>query len=164
MKLLLYTSLHVFCIHSDLKSDKVLDERHTTRSVKTVVWTKPKEFHYENDHKEKFVLKVISRKASNPKHVLTERNVMIALSKSVWHTELIKTFKTSSNLYIMMEHVPLGSLEKSLSWGRGLKQGTPALILFYAGCVLSAIEHMHQVCVFFYPFVLPRLSLFKVTI
>lgn len=110
-----------------------------------MIWTKPKDFAYEDDHKEKFVLKVISRKGSHSKQVLAERNVMMALTKSPWHTELIKTFKAATNLYIMLEYVPNGSLDHSLSSGRGLKGGTPPLILFYAGCVLSAMRHMHQV-------------------
>lgn len=136
--------------HTLLKSGSMLDKRHTSRSVRCVIW-KPKKSKSPNGNAtqekeeevgEKFAMKMIMR-TTKLKHVFNEKDIMLSLD-SRWHTKLFKTFKTDNNLYMLMEYAEKGSLHQQISWGRGLKQGTPQLITFYAACVIKAIQYMHK--------------------
>jgi serine/threonine protein kinase len=55
------------------------------------------------------------------------------------------------NLYILMEYVPHGSMMDQIVWGRGIKNSSSLSTLgFYAACIVSALEHMHEVHIYVY--------------
>ena len=95
----------------------------------------------------KFALKIIVRGENDVdcKRVFNEKDVMLAVGKSPWHTELFNTFKTKQNLYMLLEFAPGLSVDQQIEWGRGLRVGGIPTIRFYTACALLAIEHMHKV-------------------
>lgn len=76
---------------TDLTADGDLDDRHDHRSVKSVVWKPPGRLACEKD--EHFALKIILRKKNdqNARKVLNEKDIMLILAPSSWHTKLVNT-------------------------------------------------------------------------
>mmetsp|Transcript_2719 Transcript_2719/g.3336 ORF Transcript_2719/g.3336 Transcript_2719/m.3336 type:complete len:724 (-) Transcript_2719:45-2216(-) len=150
-------------IHSkDLISGNILDERHSSRTVRCVTWKNPSKHKHDNGDddnlkeepcfedlhekkmkmNEKFVLKTILTH-QKLKDICNEKDIMLALN-SPFHTKLIKTFKTRHELFMLLEYVEGGSLDSMILYGRGLRQGTPQQMTFYAACIVEAFKHMHQ--------------------
>lgn len=75
---------------SELKTETVLDDRHSKRGVKCVVW-KPRNGPTVKKV-ENFALKIIIRgeRDVHSKRVFNEKDIMLALD-SPWHTKLINT-------------------------------------------------------------------------
>jgi serine/threonine protein kinase len=132
----------------DLISDSLLDDRHPTRRVKCVAWrprTQGGRLHPAKA--EKFALKIILRGKTDThsRRVFNEKDVMLALGESPWHTRLVNTFKSDNNLYMLLEYAPLLSLDTHMDAGRGLRKGGQQAAVFYTACCLNAIEHMHRI-------------------
>jgi serine/threonine protein kinase len=73
-----------------------------------------------------------------------EKAVTLALRGNPWHAQLVSTFSSENNLYMLLEYCPALSLDQHIERGRGLRNGA-AGARFYTACVLLALEHMHQV-------------------
>jgi serine/threonine protein kinase len=83
------------------------------------------------------------RRDAKAREALNERDVMLTLRGSPWHTQLVNTFRSENNLYLLLEYAPSLSVDQHIEWGRGLKRGGLPAVRFYAACALLALEHMH---------------------
>ena len=132
---------------SDLCTVDILDERHARRRVRCVTWIHPKERRrgHHAGREEKFALKIAMRGKGDVhcRRVLNEKEVMVALSGSAWHAQLVNTYSSENNLYMLLEYAPAGSLDQHIEWGRGLVRGGVASARFYTACALLGLEHMH---------------------
>jgi serine/threonine protein kinase len=147
----------------DLVADTVLDDRHSSRRVKCVAW-RPRQpttkksspaTKKEADEEEaaaerkaapeKFALKICLRGKLDvhSRRVFNEKDIMLALGDNQWHTKLVNTFKSDTNLYMLLEYAPLLSLDQHMDDGRGLRRGGQAAVTFYCANVLAGLEHMH---------------------
>jgi len=104
--------------HKKLKSGPILDKRHASRSVRCVIWKKKKKSIQEEEEgeevdvqEEKFAMKMIMR-TTNLKHVFNEKEIMLVLNDSPWHTKLIKTYKPhvlslshTHTFYLSLQHL-----------------------------------------------------------
>jgi serine/threonine protein kinase len=72
-----------------------------------------------------------------------EKDVMVHLQGSAWHTQLVCAFKSDNNLYLLLEYAPGRALDARIQWGVRLKRGGLPAVRFYAACALLALEHMH---------------------
>eukprot|EP00613_Pedinella_sp_CCMP2098_P070619 CAMPEP_0171927148 /NCGR_PEP_ID=MMETSP0993-20121228/25525_1 /TAXON_ID=483369 /ORGANISM="non described non described, Strain CCMP2098" /LENGTH=544 /DNA_ID=CAMNT_0012566127 /DNA_START=41 /DNA_END=1675 /DNA_ORIENTATION=+ len=138
----------------ELISDSTLDDRHSSRRVKCVGWhprgirtsEKGEGAERSGPQKEKFALKICLRGKLDvhSRRVFNEKDIMVALGDNQWHTRLVNAFKSDTNLYMLLEYAPLLSLDQHIDWGQGLRRGGQQAVVFYAACVLSALEYMHN--------------------
>eukprot|EP00615_Pteridomonas_danica_P004403 CAMPEP_0114361462 /NCGR_PEP_ID=MMETSP0101-20121206/24762_1 /TAXON_ID=38822 ORGANISM="Pteridomonas danica, Strain PT" /NCGR_SAMPLE_ID=MMETSP0101 /ASSEMBLY_ACC=CAM_ASM_000211 /LENGTH=455 /DNA_ID=CAMNT_0001506471 /DNA_START=736 /DNA_END=2103 /DNA_ORIENTATION=- len=127
---------------SELIAEDMLDERHSRRQVKCVVW-KPEQKH--KDSGTKYALKISIRGKSDVHswRLFSEKDIMRSLD-SPWHTKLVNTFKTDNCLYMLMEYEPLSSIDQYIEGGVGIRPGGLNAVRFYTACALIAIEYMHK--------------------
>jgi len=75
---------------------------------------------------------------------LNERDIMLALKGSPWHTQLINSFYSENHLYMLLEYAPSLSMDQHIEWGRGLKRGGVMALRFYTACAIEALAYMYE--------------------
>ena len=147
-------------------TESVLDERHARRRVRCVTWTRPRAAvsssssrsrggrggdsgaaAADGGEEERFALKIALRgkNDSHCRRLFNEKDVMVALKDSPWHTTLVNTYKSDTNLYMLLEYAPSLSVDQHIEAGRGLRRGGVPMVRFYTACVLAGLQHMHKV-------------------
>lgn len=75
---------------------------------------------------------------------LNERDIMLALQGSPWHTQLINSYYSDSHLYMLLEYAPSLSMDQHIECGRGLKRGGVMALRFYSACAIEALAYLYK--------------------
>jgi serine/threonine protein kinase len=92
-------------------------------------------------------VKVVASGRSEEYYIFNEREIMIEIN-SDFHIKLINTYKSSKNLYILMEYAAGRNLKDQIERGKGLSDpshvGAMTRVKFYAANLVLAMEHLHR--------------------
>lgn len=97
--------------------------------------------------RDRFENKMVASGRSEEYYIFNEREIMIEVN-SPFHIKLINTYKSSKNLYILMEYAPGRNLKDQIERGKGITdsshQGAMTRVKFYAANLVLAMEHLHR--------------------
>mmetsp|Transcript_49837 Transcript_49837/g.63843 ORF Transcript_49837/g.63843 Transcript_49837/m.63843 type:complete len:373 (-) Transcript_49837:72-1190(-) len=97
--------------------------------------------------RDRFENKMVASGRSEEYYIFNEREIMIEVNSS-FHIKLINTYKSSKNLYILMEYAPGRNLKDQIERGKGLtdssQQGALNRVKFYAANLVLAMQHLHR--------------------